>query len=209
MRLIDADGILKADENSDKALVLGSGKALEIAYALLKKKVADAPTVDAVVVTRCKDCCACGTEKIYTYFAPKQTSCFCRLRRTQGHSFAALARERTAGMAKQSAYLQRRDAQLDAVFWAGATMAAQFAVDTLQMTMHQQEGWGYDRIMRVTHEWMETQREYRPALNCKDPEADVRQVHMDRVLAEIIRGKAKLIPFPDRYKDLKKIRYGR
>lgn len=50
MRLIDADTILKADENSDKALVLGSGKALEIAYALLKKKVADAPTVDAVPV---------------------------------------------------------------------------------------------------------------------------------------------------------------
>ena len=56
MRLIDAGKILKADENSDKALVLGNGKALEIAYALLKKKVADAPTVDAVVVTRCKDC---------------------------------------------------------------------------------------------------------------------------------------------------------
>ena len=56
MRLIDVDGILKADENSDKALVLGSGKALEIAYALLKKKVEDAPTVDAVPMVRCKDC---------------------------------------------------------------------------------------------------------------------------------------------------------
>lgn len=56
MRLIDGDAILKADENSDKALVLGSGKSLEIAYALLKKRVEDAPTVDAVVVTRCKDC---------------------------------------------------------------------------------------------------------------------------------------------------------
>lgn len=56
MRLVDADGILKADENSDKALVLGSGKSLEIAYALLKKKVADAPTVDAVPVVRCEDC---------------------------------------------------------------------------------------------------------------------------------------------------------
>ena len=43
MRLIDVDAILKADENSDKALILGNGKALEIAYALLKKKVADAP----------------------------------------------------------------------------------------------------------------------------------------------------------------------
>ena len=58
-RLIDADAILKADENSDKALVLGSGKSLEIAYALLKKKVADAPTVDAVPVVRCKDCKHC------------------------------------------------------------------------------------------------------------------------------------------------------
>ena len=56
MRLIDADEILKANENSDKALVLGSGKSLEIAYALLKKKVADAPTVDSVVVTRCENC---------------------------------------------------------------------------------------------------------------------------------------------------------
>lgn len=56
MRLVDADAILKADENSDKALVLGNGKSLEIAYALLKKKVEDAPTVDAEVVVRCKDC---------------------------------------------------------------------------------------------------------------------------------------------------------
>lgn len=112
-------------------------------------------------------------------------------------------------MAKQSEYLKRRDAQLDAVFWAGAAMAAQFAVDTLQMTMHQQEGWGYDRIMRVTHEWMETQREYRPALNCKDPAADVCQEHMDRVLKEIIRGKQELYPFESRYPELKKIKYGR
>ena len=56
MRLVDVDAILKADENSDKALVLGSGKSLEMAYALLKKKEADAPTVDAEIVVRCKDC---------------------------------------------------------------------------------------------------------------------------------------------------------
>lgn len=122
---------------------------------------------------------------------------------------AVTAIERTAGMAKQSAYLQRREAELDSVFWAGAAMAAQFAVDTLQMTMHQKEGWGYDRIMRVTHEWMETQREYRPALNCKDPEADVRQVHMDRVLTQIISGKQELHPFESRYPELKKIKYRR
>lgn len=112
-------------------------------------------------------------------------------------------------MAKQSAYLQRRNAELDATFYAGAAMAMQFAMDTLQMALHQTEGWGYDRIMRITQAWLETQREYKPALNCKDPEADVRQEHMDRVLAQIINGKAELIPFPDRYPDLKKIKYGR
>lgn len=92
---------------------------------------------------------------------------------------------------------------------AAQRLISQYMIDTMQMTLHQTEGWGYDRIMRVTHEWMETQREYRPALNCKDPEADVRQVHMDRVLAQIINGKAELIPFPARYPSLKKIRYGR
>ena len=112
-------------------------------------------------------------------------------------------------MAKQSEYLKRRDAELDAAFNAGAAMALQFATDTLQITIHQKDGWGYDRIMRLTHDWIDTQREYKPALNCKDPAADVRQEHMDRVLAEIISGKAELIRFPDRYPNAKKIKYGR
>lgn len=112
-------------------------------------------------------------------------------------------------MAKQSAYLQRRNAELDAAFNAGAAMALQFATDTLQITIHQKNGWGFDRVIRLTKDWGDTQREYKPALDCRNPEADVRQVHMDRVLKEIIRDKADLIPFPDRYKDLKKVRYGR
>lgn len=111
-------------------------------------------------------------------------------------------------MAKQSAYLQRREAELDATFNAGAAMAMQFAMDTLQMALHQTEGWGYDRIMRITHNWVAVQREYKPALDCRNPEADVRQEHMDRVLKEIIRDKAELIPHAERYKDLRKVTYG-
>ena len=64
-------------------------------------------------------------------------------------------------MAKQSAYLQRREAELDATFNVGAAMAMQFAMDTLQMALHQTEGWGYDRIMRITHNWVAVQREGR------------------------------------------------
>ncbi len=70
-------------------------------------------------------------------------------------------------MAKQSGYLQRREAELDATFNAGA------------------------------------------ALDCRNPEADVCQEHMDRVLAEIIRNRMILIRFPERYPHVKKIKYGR
>lgn len=40
------------------------------------------------------------------------------------------------------------------------------------------------------------------------PAADVMQEHMDRVMAEILNGKAEMIPLPDRYKELKKVTYG-
>lgn len=89
MRLIDADTILKADENSDKALVLGSGKALEIAYALLKKKVADAPTVDAVIVTRCKDC--------RSYNKPKTGWCEVHLDREHPDDFCSYGKRKDSG----------------------------------------------------------------------------------------------------------------
>ena len=112
-------------------------------------------------------------------------------------------------MVKQSGYLQRREAELDATFNAGAAMAMQFAMDTLQMALHQTENWGYERIMRITRNWIAVQREYKPALDCRNPEADVRQEHMDRVLAEIISGKQELHPFESRYPELKKIKYRR
>lgn len=86
---------------------------------------------------------------------------------------------------------------------------SQYMIDTLQMTLHQTEGWGYDRIMRLTEAWQQTQREYTPALNSNDPAADVMQEHMDRVMAQIISGKQELRPFPERYHELRKVTYGR
>ncbi len=87
-------------------------------------------------------------------------------------------------------------------------LISQYMIDTLQMTLHQTEGWGYDRIMRLTEAWAAVRKEYRPALDYKNPAADVCQEHMDRVLKEIIRDKAELIPFAERYPELKKVTYG-
>ena len=55
MRLIDADwvfGHLKPYEQSDEEWSVTGGTALR----LIHNAVDNAPTVDAVVVTRCKDC---------------------------------------------------------------------------------------------------------------------------------------------------------
>lgn len=92
---------------------------------------------------------------------------------------------------------------------AAQLLMAQYMIDTLQMTLHQTEGWGYDRIMRLTEAWHDVRAEYAAVMNPGNPDADVMQEHMDRVLVQIISGKAELIPFPARYPDLKEIKYGR
>ena len=111
-------------------------------------------------------------------------------------------------MAKQSGYLQRWENETNRLLQATMVITSQYDIDTLQIAIHQSEGWGYDRIMRLTEAWAEVRKEYRPALDYKNPAADVCQGHMDRVLKEIIRDKAELIPHAERYKDLKKVTYG-
>lgn len=99
MRLIDGDAILKADENSDKVLVLGSGKSLEIAYALLKKRVEDAPTVDAVPVVRCNDCkhlCVWNRKDIYA-FCPKTNIVFLPFDKDTRTFFCSLGERKDVG----------------------------------------------------------------------------------------------------------------
>ena len=61
-------------------------------------------------------------------------------------------------------------------------LISQYMIDTLQMTLHQTEGWGYDRIMRLTEAWQQTQKEYTPALNSNDPSADVTQLSVTSAL---------------------------
>lgn len=92
---------------------------------------------------------------------------------------------------------------------AAQMLMCQYMVDTLQIALHQTEGWGYDRIMRLCNAWTQVRREYSPSMNPSNPEAGVYQEHMDRVMRQIIRDKQDLIPFEARYPELKKVRYGR
>lgn len=112
-------------------------------------------------------------------------------------------------MAKQSGFMLRQQQIQNQIMHAAEVLAKQFMMDTVQITLHKCFGWGYDRQMQFLLAWEKTRAEYRAALNPKDPEADVAQEHLDRAISEILAGRVDLIPFAERYPELKKITYGR
>lgn len=60
-------------------------------------------------------------------------------------------------MAKQSGMIAFAEQFAQAKVDAAQRLTSQYMIDTLQMTIHQTEGWGYERIMRLTEAWQQTQ----------------------------------------------------
>ncbi len=118
-------------------------------------------------------------------------------------------------MAKKNAYLEKlqleRAVENQILAQHVESVVRQYDADTLVITLHEEFGWGYDRLMRLCQLWNDRQRKYREAVNPnnkdKENEADVQQDKIDRVLTKIIRGKQELIPFEARYPTLEKIKY--
>lgn len=110
-------------------------------------------------------------------------------------------------MGKQSGFLQRQKQIQNNIMNAAENLSKQFMLDTLQITLHKEFGWGYDRQKQLLESWEKQREEYSPALNPKNKEADVAQEHMDAALVDMMAGKQELIPFSERYPELKKIKY--
>lgn len=110
-------------------------------------------------------------------------------------------------MGKQSGFLMKQQQIQNNVMRAAELLAKQYMMDTVQITLHKCAGWGYDRQMQFLKDWETIRAEYRAALDPKDPEADVAQEHLDRAISEILAGRCELIPFGERYPDLKKLSY--
>jgi hypothetical protein len=116
---------------------------------------------------------------------------------------------------KKNAYLEKLQEQkrLDNQLLAQhvESVIRQYDSDTLIITIHEEFGWGYDRIMRLLLAWKERQVTYREAVNPdnkdKQNESDYWQEQLDRMMVQIIRGKQDLIPFDERYPTLEKIKY--
>ena len=110
---------------------------------------------------------------------------------------------------KQSGLLQRQQEREDAALRAGIRIGVQYAIDTLNISLNEADGWGYDRQMRLMEVWRDNRQFYRDALDHREAEADVYRDKLDKGLISVIGGKAELIPFPERYPDLKAVRYDR
>ena len=113
-------------------------------------------------------------------------------------------------MSKQSGFLKKQEWQKEELLNKGQGIIIQYMVDTLQMTLRDEYGWGYDRIMALTLKWRDTRVEYKEAIEPHNKMADVKQEHMQRVFRDICANK-KITPltFEERYPHLTKTRYDR
>lgn len=110
---------------------------------------------------------------------------------------------------KQSGLMRRQQEREDAALRAGIRIGVQYAIDTLNISLNEAAGWAYDRQMRLMEIWRDNRQYYKKALDCREAEADVYRDKLDRGLITVIGGKAELIPFRERYPDLKPVRYDR
>ena len=109
---------------------------------------------------------------------------------------------------KQSGFMAKQLAMRQALIEASERVTQQLMMDTLQIVLHNELGFGYDRIMRITEAWGSEYNHYHDALSIKHVEADVLRVHLDRELADILKGHQDLIPFEARYPEIREITYG-
>lgn len=107
---------------------------------------------------------------------------------------------------KQSGFMEKQLAMRQALMDATERVTQQLMMDTLQITLHE-FGWGYDRIMKLTKAWADAYNHYHDTLDVKNVEADVLRVHLDRELTDILKGNQDLIPFEERYPEIKEIAY--
>ena len=106
---------------------------------------------------------------------------------------------------KRSGVLQKRDALTQERLDVMQRTMKQYMLDTLLITMHEDFGWGYERLSRLAEKWSETYDRYFPALQSTD-DSDVWQERLDRATLAFL-GDRTFYPFPERYPEIKRLGY--
>ena len=107
-------------------------------------------------------------------------------------------------------YLLRRKAELNDHQQITQRIVGQFYVDTLDIALsrYTKLHLGNKRIQEINELWAQVRREHFKAIT-NDPEADVAQEHLDQGLIQITKDPAQIVPFPERYPELRKPTYGK
>lgn len=114
-------------------------------------------------------------------------------------------------MKNKNGFLRRQEQMQDNFWNAGRDMGLQLAADCFQDVLGDPAVMGKDvfgagRMQKVCAAVQERIDFWSPALDARNPEADVLQKKLDKRLRRV--WKEHLLPFPERYPMLKRCSYG-
>lgn len=108
---------------------------------------------------------------------------------------------------KKSGYLARERIVRQEYMSATERVTRQLMLDTLQVTLHREFGFGYDGIKRLTDAWSACYNQFHDALD-GGVEADYWQEKLDSLLRDVLKDHQPLIPFRERYPEIREVSYG-
>ena len=107
----------------------------------------------------------------------------------------------------KNAYLAKQEKQRQAAAYTFECVTRQLMLDTLQIVLHRECGFGYERIKRVVNAWGPIYDHYYDVMDLKHPECDVRRAHLDAELREIVKDRQPFVDFKGRYPEVKDVKY--
>ena len=96
-------------------------------------------------------------------------------------------------------YIHRQRAIQNELVNQGRLHGEQWTFDLVEVVLHRDFGWGYDRIKRLLDAVSEADAYYHPAVESYNPEQPIYQERLDNVLREIVGERQEFYPFKQRY----------
>ena len=103
-------------------------------------------------------------------------------------------------------YLARQQAHDKNLSLSVERVIKQLCLDVMQVTLHEDYGFGSERLTNVAEGFLRRYKDYVQALLGGD-EHDVWQERLDRALLDIVKDENKLMSFSQRYPEIKKHGY--
>ena len=105
-------------------------------------------------------------------------------------------------------FVQKIALEKQAAFEMGLCIGRQQSIDFFQLALQNKQGFGEKRMWEILMEMADLYDEFLPAFDVKHPECDYYRDKLDRALAQNCGNEHPLIPFHERYEDLKQVKYG-